>query len=371
MTQAQKNKKAALYTFIEVVVIIIMTIVGNMWDWVNMQFTPERIATMDFWQETMVKSVLYSGCLVLGIMLKLSKLELKDEKYSNLYGEYRGHLPFKNQHKEEFGVYVDKVLNPLIKKEYLRTKLNSKLARIQKHEKDKWVLDYFAAKESEDPATYVFSSKRSKKYYEKRVNIETMLADEFIEKHYKEMNVKYPRVSASLFTYYLEVKRNRDSEYKITNQVAKDTVKQAMLKVISVVFMSFAFTIFALNPQANKLLEQANGWIIIMIQYIVRVMMMLMSFISGVWTAKRSFMENYLLPLTNRISMLEDFEIYMEKNPVREKGITEVKAEAKEEMREEYEHKLQAAKKEIQDQAMKMLQDELNRIKGQTRGAIN
>lgn len=371
MTQQQKNRKAALYTFIEVLVIILMTIVGNMWDWVNMSFTPERIMTMAFWQETMVKSILYSGCLVLGILLKLSKLELKDEKYANLYGEYRGHLPFKNQHKEEFGVYVDKVLNPTIKKEYLRTKLNSKLAKVQKHEKDKWVLDYFQAKESGNPDTYLFSSKRSKKYFEKRINIETMLADDFIEKHCQEMNVKYPRVSASLFTYYLEIKRNRDDEYKITNQVAKDTVKQATLKIVSVIFMSFAFTVFALNPQANELLEQANGWIIIMIQYIIRVMMMLISFISGVWTAKRSFMENYLLPLTNRISMLEDFEIYVDKHPVKEKGVEAVKEEAKEEMRAEYEQKLETAKKEIQDQAMKMVQDELNRIKSQNRGAIN
>ena len=40
-------------------------------------------------------------------------------------------------------------------------------------------------------------------------------------------------------------------------------------------------------------------------------------------------------------------------------------------MKAEYEHKLEVAKKEIQDQAMRMVQDELNKIKSQNRGAIN
>lgn len=371
MEQKQKNRKAMLYTFIEVVAILTMTIVGNMWDWVNMTFAPERIATMSFWQETMVKAILYSCCLILGTALKLSKLELKDQTYDHLYGEYRKHLPFKNQHKEEFSNYVDHILNPSIKKEYLRTKLNSKLAKVQKHEKDKWILEYFKAKECAEPETFIFSSYWSKRYFWKRYRIEQMLDEKFIDEHYEQMSVKYPRVSASVFTYYLEVRRNRDDEYKIKNEAAKDAVKYTIMKFVSVFFMSFAFTIFALNPQANELLEQANGWIIIMIQYIIRVTMMIVSFVSGIWTAKRSFTENYLLPLQNRISMLEDFEIYLDKHPVREKGVEVVKAEAKEEMRAEYEEKLAVAKKEIQDQAIKMVQDELNRIKLQRGGTIN
>ena len=188
------------------------------------------------------------------------------------------------------------------------------------------------------------------------------------------MNVKYPRISASVFGYYLEIKRNRDEKWKVNNEVVKSTARSGILKIISVFFVSAALTIFALQPSTNALLEQANGWIVIMIQYIVRVAMICISFATGVWTAKRSFIENYLLPLSNRIDILTDFEIYVDKHPVQEKGVEEVKKEVADEIRAElkleYDSKLEQAKQQIQAEATKMIQD-LEKQQQTKGGAIN
>ena len=54
MDKKVKNKKLILYTSLEIIVLIIMTVVGNMWDWVNMQFRPDLIATGGFWVDTMI-----------------------------------------------------------------------------------------------------------------------------------------------------------------------------------------------------------------------------------------------------------------------------------------------------------------------------
>ena len=374
MDTKTKNRKTALYTTLEILLILTMTIVGNMWDWVNMSFEPERITTGVFWQEVFVKATLYSCTLVLAIILKMQKLELKDMRYDKLYADYRAELPFKNDHRDQFTDYVDNELNPRIKKEYLRTKLNTKLSRIQKHERDSWVQDYFRAKESGDYKTFEFSGwfhgYFSKRYFKKRIRIEEMLTDEFIEKNWQYMSVKYPRISTTSFGYYLDIKRNRDDKYKVNNEAPKDIFNRGALKVAQTILISVIFTVFALKPQMNELLEQANGWIVLLIEYIIRVFMMTGSFAMGVYTAKRVFSDNYLLPLTNRIDILEDFEIWFDKNPVRELGVEAVKEQAKDEMKAEFEKWQKAYKDEVLKETEEII-NQMKRENDRIRGTIN
>ena len=361
MDKKVKNRKRILYTTLEVVVILIMTMVGNMWDWVNMEFRPDLIGTSAFWEDTIVKATLYSGSLILAILLKLSKLELEDIRYDDLLEKYRGKLDVKETNSEAFDTYLEKELNPRIKKEYIKTKLERKLYRIQKHERDSWAMDYFQAKDSGKLENFNFSSKWSKRYFIKRTRIEAMLDKEFIEAHWMNMSVKCPRVSSTQFGYYLEIGRNRDERYKLNNEVVKDVVKQGTLKVITVFFISICMTIMALSPQTNQLLEQANGWIVLLIQYIIRVIMICLSFATGIWTAKSTFNDNYLLPLTNRIDILDNFKDWLDINPVRVKGVEAIKKEVEEQLKQRYEkellEKLDTAKKEIQDQAIKLVEE--------------
>lgn len=350
MDKKVKNKKLILYTMLEVTVLIVMTAVGNMWDWVNMEFHPESIATSGFWEDTIIKATLYSGSLVLAILLKLQKLELKDTRYDDLLGQYRGKLVLKNDNKTAFSKYIDKTLNPQIKIEYLQTKYNTKLYRIQKHERDSWIADYFKAKELDDPFKYKFSGwfngYFSKRYFTKRTRIEAVLADGFIESNYPYLRCKCPRISATQFGYYLEVSKNKDAHYKLDNEVVKDVAGQAILKIISVFFISICLTIMALNPATNELLEQANGWVVLLIKYIVRVIMVCLSFATGIWTANSTFNDNYLLPLINRISILDSFALWLDVNPVQEVGVESIKKQLEEELRKEYDEKLENAKRD-------------------------
>lgn len=362
-----KNKKLILYTALEVIVVLIMTIVGNMWDWVNMNFDPSLIMTGSFWEDTFIKATLYSGSLVLAMLLKLSKLELKDSRYDDLLGVYRGKLKLKDDNEVAFGNFIEKSLNPDIKKEYIRTMLNTKLYKLQKHEKDDWVVDYFKIKDliDENPnydyKEYSFSSEKSKQYFIKRTRIEEMLKPEFIDKHWMEIRCKYPRVSTVQFGYYLDIRRNRDERYKLDNEVVKDVSKQATIKVAFTILISICLTIMALQPSTNELLEQANGWVVLLIKYIIRVVMICISFATGIWTAKTCFNDNYLLPLINRNEILDRFKRWLDINPVIEKGVDAIRKEVEDELKLKYEkelsEKLDIAKKEIQDKAIKLVED--------------
>lgn len=358
MNDKVKTRKKVLYTSLEVLVVLIMTMVGNMWDWVNMEFRPDLIATSHFWEDTIVKATLYSGSLILAMLLKLSKLELNDLRYEDLLNKYRNDkLPIKENNNEAFENYLEKELNPRIKKEYIRTKLERKLYRIQKHERDSWAMDYFKAKDSGEFENYNFSSKWSKRYFIKRTRIEAMMDKEFIEKHWMNMSVKCPRVSSTQFGYYLEIGRNKDERYKLINKIVGFVLKHGTLKVITVFFISICLTIMALSPQTNELLEQANGWIVLLIQYIIRVIMICLSFATGIWTAKTGFDDNYLLPIVNRITILDDYAVYQRNHP----DYTEIEREhikAREEARKEFD-------KELEKQVNIRLAEEISKLKSE------
>ena len=94
--------------------------------------------------------------------------------------------------------------------------------------------------------------------------------------------------------------------------------------------------------------------------------MVLLSFYSGIWTAKRIFEDNFLIPLTNRIEMLKEFKRYQDIHPVEAKGVEAIKKEVEEELRLKYEkelsEKIDTAKKQIQEQAMELVEDYKKKI---------
>jgi len=77
-----------------------------------------------------------------------------------------------------------------------------------------------------------------------------------------------------------------------------------------------------------------------------------------------------LLPLTNRIDILEDFEIWFDKNPVRELGVEAVKEQAKDEMKAEFEKWQKAYKDEVLKETEEII-NQMKRENDRIRGTIN
>ncbi|MDY5982341.1 MAG: hypothetical protein SPJ17_01385, partial [Anaeroplasma sp.] len=105
-------------------------------------------------------------------------------------------------------------------------------------------------------------------------------------------------------------------------------------------------TILALlmiNPDTNQLLEQANGWIAVIIQYIVRVGMIISNFVMGIYNAKTIFNDNYLRPINNRIRMLDEYKIYKTENKWQSKA--DIEKEINDRVRERVEPIVQELEK--------------------------
>lgn len=316
MEDFNKNRKIALYTFLELVALLALTMMASMWDWVNMGFSLSKISTKEYWNNVIIQAVMYSCALILGNLLKLEKLELKNKAYDDLLLLYRkDKLPIKDEH---FTKYVMDVLNPSIKKEFLKKKYETKLARLEKYSLDSFQLCYNMACEHEggfDEYVKVYMHNPFKKIYcRRRKTLEKLRSDEYIEKHYQSMWVRYPKVNPYSFTYYLSIKMNDRTKYQTENKTAKDMSIRLSRKLVYSVLSATILGLFFVYPDANELLEQANGWIAVVIAYIIRVGMIVANFVMGIYNAKTIFNDNFLRPISNRIRMLDEYQIFKTQN---------------------------------------------------------
>ena len=353
MNEPVNKKKIVLYTILEVVATFTLTMVASMWDWVNMEFTLARVSTAEYWDNVVIQTIMYTCAWILGTLLTLEKLELKSTEYNDLYKVYQNQKwPKKDK---GFDNYVNNVLNPSIKKDFLHKKYEKKLYRLDKICKDKWKIDFNEASKLEEPLTYNFSSKLSKKYFIKRNELEYINSDEYINNNYEVMSVRYPRVNAHAFTKYLDIKMSDRTKYKVENKVAKGLSIKLGSKLLYTALGSAIIGLLMVNPDTNALLEQANGWIAIMLQYIIRVAMIGINLGMGIYTGRSLFIDNYILPINNRNRILDEYEIYKQDHP----NFTEIEKEhqkAKEEAKLEFD-------KEVDKQVNIRLAEEIRKLK--------
>lgn len=345
MEDFNKNRKIALYTFLELVALLALTMLASMWDWVNMGFSLAKIQTKAYWNEVIMNAVMYSCALVLGNLLKLEKLELNDKAYYDLLDSYRNEkLKYKDEH---FVKYIMDVLNPKIKKEFLKRKYENKLARLEKYSLDSFQLCYNMACEHEggfDDYLKNYVHNPFKKFYcKRRKTLEQIQSDEYIEKHYQSMWVRYPKVNPYSFTYYLNIKMNDRTKYQTENKTARDMSIKLTRKIVYSLLGATILALLIISPDTNQLLEQANGWIAVVITYIVRVGMIIANFIMGVYNAKTIFNDNFLRPISNRIRMLDEYNIFKNENKWQSKA--DIEKEINDRVRERVEPIMQQLEK--------------------------
>ena len=128
------------------------------------------------------------------------------------------------------------------------------------------------------------------------------------------MFVRYPKVNPYSFTYYLNIKMNDRTKYQTENKAARDMGIKLSRKIVYSILGATILALLIISPDTNQLLEQANGWIAVVIQYIIRVGMIIANFVMGIYNAKTIFNDNYLRPINNRIRMLDEYQIYKTEN---------------------------------------------------------
>ena len=369
-----KFKKTLLYTSLEIFCLLSLMVLGGCFDFVNLEWDFTRITTAVFWTDTIVRSLQYTLAMMSTMIYIVGRLELNSKEYSEVLAVYREWWKMKEEKETIFASWVDRKLNPSIKKEKIKEKITKKLHKLSNHTKDIYKLEFQdAMDEINSGKKHEWSCMKAKKYYEKRTMLENFKNDDFLDKNINALSCKYPEVNPNDFTYYLRLSENNDSKWKVRNTVVKDGAKISASKVISVVLMSMAMILFVINPDSEQLEGQVNAYAYWLITYITRVIMMAISALTGLYMGNLLFKKDYIAVLENRTSILKQYanseeyktdaasysdqiiQAYHKMKELESRTKEELEQEVRAELNQEYEKKFDNAidevKKELQNQS--------------------
>lgn len=299
------TKKITIYTALQIIAVLLICMLSGAMDWTNMEITFSKFGNWDFYESVIQKFLMYSAALLVGYFFKLEREELTNNEYFAALDTYRILLKSK---KDSFVYFIENVFNPKTKKRYIKMKATDKLMRLDKYAKDSWKLEFNKASKSEEGIdSWKWSSLKVEKYAKKRIELTNLASDNYIEENWELISIKYPVVSPHIFSSGLRKSISPDDEYKITNQTANDLGKTVINKLIMTLLISVIMALFVLDPSTNELLEQVNGWITVIILYIVRVVMITVNFICGLISGKKMFQDNFILPIDNRSRILKEY----------------------------------------------------------------
>ena len=330
MDKELRRKKLGLYTALQFIGITLLCLVGGCFDFLNFGFSFAKIATWGYWQGVIQQMLMYSIALGLGYLTTLEKEELTNKEYGEKLSLYRELL--KNK-KQSFSVFIDEHLNPAIKKDAIREKFSRKLYRLDRHAKDEYKLCYRECRGMTDeefkkwvpkvnrrfinfwgrvfrPYTFVEKEKPSlfcKWYCYRRRKFEKFASEEWIEENWEYNGTKYERVNANVFTWSIRVGDSKQSQYKVENKSSVDVMARMLRKMLTVALTSFVIGSIVYDASMSELAQQVNGWIAILVKYVVRVVMIFVNYFMGIRDGKNSFYNNFTWVLINRIRILKQY----------------------------------------------------------------
>lgn len=330
MEKDYQKRKLGLYTALQVVGVLTLTIIGGCWDWMNFRFDFTQLTTTQYWTGVFQQALMYSITLALGLLTTMEKLELTDIEYLGRLETYRELLKMK---KQSFTLYIDETLNPYIKREAMRERAVKRLYRLDKWSKDEYKLAWKECKNMTEEEFRAFKptmpmkflntlgrifrgleyqdkfrySWRCKFYCYRRRKLERLASEEYINDNWQYTSVKYERVNPNAFTWSVRLGDSKLSQYQVENKSARSVALAMTRKILTVVLTSLVIGSIIYDASMSELLEQANGWLAIMIKYIIRVIMIIVNYIFGVFAGKRVFYNNFTWILINRIRILKDY----------------------------------------------------------------
>lgn len=139
----------------------------------------------------------------------------------------------------DFSIWCETVLNPRIKREKYISIMHKKIASLEKRTNPRYKVLYVIDEDERKKIIDNYPKKKWKlkasEYIDKRLKLESLITDDYIDKNINSLNVKCENVNPALFDLTIDAKQ-KNKTYRVTSHVA-------MAKVGALVVSSFIMVI--------------------------------------------------------------------------------------------------------------------------------
>ena len=292
--------------------------------------------SISFWLLTISMAICLTFCYIGFYTIHRNKL-IESEEFQEIVKTYNDKIDLKGNNFDE---YV-RLNNLDEKKRVYLAKMSKKL--------NKWKLALATISNEK-------LNGRKGMYIKRKISIlETRMSVEFIENNILGLRVKYTKINANNFrkSNYEnlgDARKDHSLEgIKITGQTAKKMITSTMLTTVLTIFVFNAIFMFKFN---------ANFWMIM----ISTTFSGMLNAYWGILLAKKYYRSEYVLPLLNKTTIMEDYVIWNMNNPSTFKTYNQLLDEYYHKRLEEATNKI----KEEYSQKLDAIQNQFNNIKNQT-----
>lgn len=302
---AQNKKEFLGKQAVNVLLLIIILAVFGCLDFATLKFHPEYLINLNYW--IMVGSKAIAGICAFNIGINLLwEIELKrDTILGKAIELYEKVIQYK---KLDFEYYINRVFNVEEKKKAYISQINAKIHRLNKWSRAKDRLLYSTeipkgAENYEQLVEELNEKKSHNRYCIRRLELEKLKDEEFINKNIDSLKVRYDEVDSSVF----ELEIDGSSTYrgvKVKGNVQSARIKATSSMVLGMVAFSMFITAIGLEINQEELADQMKSWLDYLIKCVTDVGIVLWQCIRGMAQVRKMISSEYTRPYTTRCNIL-------------------------------------------------------------------
>lgn len=291
-----KNKNTLIKNTISLTIIILVFAIYGCFSFVDLTFHFENLFNVSIWLEVATKVLLLvlirSACL-------LTFMDIARKTNADLIHQKTLNEKLLLLRGNDFAYYCESVLNVKLKKDAFKEKIKHKITKLERRARAKDKALYYSNKEIDIPL------KETNKFCIKMKQYDLMLTDEYLEKNYNHLDVKfYPRVDASVFDIPIVVKKiNR---YQLSSHSKSSIGINIFNAVLGLIGTQTIWIVSDLTFDENITA------LAIFINILMNFTFIIWQVLSGIITAFSTVNNQEVLPYANRNIIIKEYIIWRE-----------------------------------------------------------
>lgn len=298
VSYANTNKAKLGKDIVSGILLVIIFGLFGCFDFVSLSFKFEYLMQVSYWTRTITKAIAGICAYHIGINFSWDREIEKDMQLEEQSRKYDRLIKLKDQ--KTFNTYVVEVLNPQEKRKAYIAKINKKIYWLNRFARHKDKLLYSSDDEKDN------EKKLKNRYCIKRTELEKLKSDEYIEKNFNSLDVKYNYIDPIIFDLEIDGKSSYKG-YKVKGSVAVGKARRTTTTFASMILVSMFITSIGIGANSEEFEKQLQSFWYWLLTTFSDVGIIIWKVIQGFFASRKIIAEEITLPITHRNQILEKY----------------------------------------------------------------
>lgn len=300
------NRDRILKSIINSILLVVIFAIFGCFDFLTLSFHFEYLTQVSFWTSVISKAVAGGICAnAIGINFQWDREIKKDILLAEQADKYQRLNKTKDQ--KTFNEFVVNVYNRNEKKKAYISQINAKIYRLNKFARNKDKLLYSQENKEQE--------KLKNRYCRKRKELEDIKTDEYINKNFDNIKVRYCYVDPLVFDLEIDGKVTYKGT-RVIGSVASGKTKAISTAFMSMIGVSILLTSIGLGADQQQFANEMIAFWHYLLTICEDVGIILWQLFKGILITRKIVSNEITLPIVNRNKVLTEYNDWCIENNI-------------------------------------------------------